>query len=222
MLRLAAQLPLMLLPWSWRRRLLNRLYGYRIAPGAKIGLSIIGCASFEAADGVRVGHFNVFRNLSSVMLGREVIIGNWNWVSATPAHHPDHYVDQPERNPSLIMHEHSSISTRHYFDCTDLVDIGAFSVIAGLNTQIITHGIDIARGRQTAGPVRIGNYCFVDSRSIFLKNATLPDRSVLAAGAVVAKPLIGALGLFGRVPAFRIKDLPADSAYFSRTNGFVV
>lgn len=221
MLKLALQLPMMLLPWALRRRVLNAVYGYRIDRGARIGFSLIGCEGFEAADAVRIGHFNLFRNLSSVKLGHAVIIGSWNWISATPRGDALHYVNQPEREPALIMHDHSSLSARHYLDCTDLVEIGAYSVIAGINTQIITHGIEIERGIQMSGPVRIGAYCFIGSRSTFLKNTALPDRSVLAAGAVVAKPLIGAFGLFGGIPAARIKELPADAAFFNRATGFV-
>lgn len=222
MLKLVLQILLMATPWPIRRRLLNRVFGFRIAPTARVGLSIIGCRNVEVGDGAVIGHFNSFRNMSRLEIEPGVVIGNFNWFSATGENHPVHYRDQPGRDPSLVIRTYASISSRHHFDCTDRIDVGAFTTIAGGNTQVLTHGVDVNTNRQMCGPVRIGAYCFVGTRSIFLMNTSLPNNSVLAAGAVVAKKLTGDYSLFGGVPAMRIKDLPKDALYFSRPTGIVV
>ena len=54
-----------------------------------------------------------------------------------------------------------------------------------------------------------------------LGGASLPDHSVLAAGAVLNKPQQEPYTLYGGVPAKRIKDIPKDANYMNREKGFV-
>ena len=176
---------------------------------------------FEAREGVLVGHCNVIRNVERVLFEENVVIGNFNWVAGAAKPHPIYYRDQAYRDPSLIMRRDSSLSSNHRIDCTDCVEIGAFTTIAGSHCEILTHSVDISKGRQIAGPVQVGTYCFVGSRSVLLKDSYLPDYSVLAAGSVLTKRLDGEYSLFGGVPARKIRDLSADSEYFRRTVGAV-
>jgi len=61
MKRLAA-LAVVFLPWTLKRWLLRRFWGYRIADGARIGLSYIFPHHLVMEEGARIGHFNVKRN----------------------------------------------------------------------------------------------------------------------------------------------------------------
>ena len=76
-------------------------------------------------------------------------------------------------------------------------------------------------GRQDSHPIEIGEYCFVSTGVKILGGAVLPDHSVLAAGAVLNKPMKDAFLLYGGVPAKRIKDVPKDAKYMNRDKGFV-
>lgn len=57
--------------------------------------------------------------------------------------------------------------------------------MAGCNSQFLTHSIDIYFNRQGSKPIIIGNYCFISTRVTILGGSSLPDKSVLAAGAVL-------------------------------------
>jgi acetyltransferase-like isoleucine patch superfamily enzyme len=93
--------------------------------------------------------------------------------------------------------------------------------MAGFRSQILTHSIDLAAGRQTSTPVEIGAYCFVSSACVVLPGARLPDYCVLGAGAVLPRPVVDTHTLYAGVPARAVKKLPPDWKYFTREAGFV-
>jgi acetyltransferase-like isoleucine patch superfamily enzyme len=121
----------------------------------------------------------------------------------------------------LVLGEHAAISNRHMIDCTARVVIGRFTTFAGFYSQILTHSIDLEKGRQSSEPVEIGEYSFVGTNCILLGGSVLPDRSVLAAKSLLNKKHSEPQTLYGGVPAKPIKALPANWAYFQRTAGFV-
>ena len=61
----------------------------------------------------------------------------------------------------------------------------------------------------------------IDEASGGVGGASLPDHSVLAAGAVLNKPQPEPYSLYGGVPAKRIKDIPKNAKYMNREKGFV-
>ena len=111
--------------------------------------------------------------------------------------------------------------SQHIIDCTDRVDIGAFTTIAGYHSQLITHGINVVDGRQDCKPIRIGAYCLVGTRVTVLGGAALPDRSVLGAGSVLNKAHAEEYAVYAGQPAVRVKALDPEAAYFRRESGFV-
>jgi acetyltransferase-like isoleucine patch superfamily enzyme len=56
---------------------------------------------------------------------------------------------------------------------------------------------------------------------IVLGGAALPDRSVLAAGAVLNKAHSEAFAVYAGQPAVRVKGLDPEAGYFHRPRGFV-
>jgi hypothetical protein len=48
----------------------------------------------------------------------------------------------------------------HLLDCTDRIEIGRLSTIAGYRSIIITHGIDYVNSRQICRPIKIGDFCY--------------------------------------------------------------
>jgi len=214
------QFTLLLLPWPLRRGILRTIYGYDIAEGCHIGLAWVFPKKLKMEAGSNIGHLTVIKGLDELILGPGAAIGRLNWITGLPRH-PVHFSHQPERVSRLKLGAQTFITHRHLIDCTHEVEIGDFTTLAGFRTQILTHSIDILKNRQDAVPVSIGERSFVGTGCIFLAGSSLPDHSVLAAGAVLSGKHSTPYRLYGGVPAREIKTLPADAAYFHRSRGFV-
>jgi len=220
MRRLAALLAV-LLPWPLKRRLLQRLLGFRIHPSARIGFSLLLVEDLEMAAHSRIGHLNVLKGLALVRLGEHARIGRNNWIYAFPRGHNRHFAHLTERFPALLLGEHSAITHRHIIDCTECVSIGRFATLAGYCTQILTHSVDVYRGRQHAEPVRLGDYTFIGTDSCILGGAVLPDHSVLAAKSLLRTVHETPYRVYAGVPSREIAELPADAGYFTRSRGYI-
>lgn len=114
---------------------------------------------------------------------------------------------------------YAAITSRHYIDCSGGVDIGRFSVVAGVRSTILTHQVDTVRSEHDLRAVRIGQYCLVASNVQIVPGASIADRSVIAMGSVVVGALESAGCLYGGVPARRIKQTDG-GAYFERKKAF--
>lgn len=220
-MRFLLRLGVVLLPWALRRHALRWFFGYRLHPTARIGWSWIFPEELEMAEGARIGHLNVAIHLARIKLGRHALIERGNWITGFPRGGRRHFTHVANRTPVLLMGEHSGVTKHHHIDCTDRVEIGAFATIAGYRSQLLTHGIDVARNRQDAAPIVIGAYTLVGTAATILPGARLPERSVLGAKALLNKAYTDPGWLYAGVPARPVKALPADAAYFRRTEGFV-
>lgn len=210
-----------LLPWILRRRVLNFFYGYKIHPTARIGLSWIFPDELEMGERASIGHLNVAVHLARLQLGADALIDRSNWITGYPHGNPRHFSHLLDRQPVLVLGAHAAITKQHHFDCTERIEIGPFSTIAGYASQFITHAIDVEENRQSAAPIRIGDYCFVGTNVVVLGGARLPDRSVLGAKALLNKVHATPGWLYAGVPAVPVKALSADAKYFHRATGFV-
>jgi acetyltransferase-like isoleucine patch superfamily enzyme len=210
-----------LLPWSLKRWLLQRSFGYEIDPSARIGLAWVYPKHLRMGKETRIDHFTVAIHLDSIELGEHATIGRSNWITGFPSNSDKHFAHQKDRRPRLIVGEHSALTKKHYLDCTHEIRVGRFTTIAGHQSEMLTHSIDIVAGRQHSEPIEIGDYCFVSTRCVILGGARLPSQSVLAAGAVLTKAFEKSFSLYGGVPARYIKDVPNDARYFHRATGFV-
>tara|TARA_R110000868_G_scaffold29049_2_gene108026 strand:+ start:11967 stop:12605 length:639 start_codon:yes stop_codon:yes gene_type:complete len=211
----------MLLPWSIRRRLLNRIFNYNIAPSAKIGFSVVLCRKLTMAPCSNIRHLTFIGIFEELQLGNHAIIGHLNWISGMPLSNTNFFKDEPDRYPSVTLEEHSAMTSRHIIDCSNHVTIGAFSTLAGYRTQILSHSIDVTLSRQMTEKVTIGKYCFVGTSCVFLKGSILPDYSVLGAGSVLTTAEHEPFGLFSGVPAKRVRELDKNLLYFTRRDGFI-
>lgn len=212
-----------LLPWPLRRRALNRWFGYRIAPSARIGLAWVFPDTLVMDDHSSIDHFTVAINLSRVELGARATIGRSNWITGFPINTSSaHFRHQTNRQPSLWLGESAAITKNHHIDCTDQIRIGRFSTIAGYQTQLLTHSIDVFENRQNSAPIHIGEYTFVGTNSVVLGGAVLPDRSVLGAKSLLNKVFEEEWTLYAGVPAKPVQAIPASARYFTRAEGFVV
>lgn len=221
-IKLTWRLCLCATPWRLRRWLLCRIYRYQIHPTARIGAAWVFPTSLTLGENTAIGSLTVIKNLDNVVLSPFATIGRLNWISAHPKCDRTHYADQPDRDSSLYVGTHAAITHRHLIDCTDRVSIGEYSIVAGYRSQILTHGIDIAEGRQACKGVAIGPYCFVGTGAILLAGSVLPPHAVLAAGAVLTRPHSDSHTIYAGVPARPIAKIPPTARYFHRTSGYVL
>jgi acetyltransferase-like isoleucine patch superfamily enzyme len=205
-----------LLPWALRRRLLNGLFGWDIAEDARIGFSAISAERVQLGPGSRIGHFTVCRGLENLVVGPNAIIGKANWITGSLRGGP-YFGD--DRSPELVLERDASIAGQHVIDCTDQVYLGQFATLGGWRSQVLTHAIDFESNRQTCAPVLVGEYSFVGTQVVVLPGATIPPRSVVAAGSVVVSGLAEERVTYAGAPAKRIKALTGDERYFARMTG---
>lgn len=216
------KLLLLFFPWSLRRKILIKKYGYKIHPTAHIGLSYIYPKYLEMDAGSSIGHFNVAIHLDKVVVGENSSVVRSNWITGFPTGTDSKFFSHDkERRSELIMGRESAITKNHHIDCTNYVHIGDFVTIAGYNSQFLTHSIDIYESRQDSHPIEIGNYCFISTGVRVLGGAKLPAYSVLGAGAVLNKAYTKERMLYVGVPAVPKKEIPQGAKYFLRKEGFV-
>jgi acetyltransferase-like isoleucine patch superfamily enzyme len=211
----------LLLPWGLRRSFLEKQFGYSIHPSSRIGFAWIFPRHLIMEEGSRIGHLTLCKNIDLLRLGAHAIVGQLNWITGFPSGPGRHFAHQPDRRPELIIETHAGISSRHLIDCTARVRIGAFATIGGFRSQLLTHSIDFAAGRQTAEPIDIGEYSFTGTNSVVLGGSSLPHHSILGAQSLLNKKWDQPYRLYAGVPATPLKELSADLEYFRRTEGFV-
>ena len=211
-----------LLPWGLRRSLLEKQFGYQIHPTARIGLSWINPTRLIMEENTRIDHLTLCKGLDLLHLKAYSLVGRGNWITGFPLGPSRHFAEETDRNPQLIVGEHSAITHRHLLDCTNAITIGAFTTIAGFQSQLISHTIDIKENRQTSRPISVGDYCFVGSNSVLLGGAALPNYCVLGAKSLLNKSYTQTHRLYGGVPARERSVLSPDYGYFNRREGFVV
>lgn len=212
-----------LLPWSIRRGLLEKHFGYSLHPTSRIGLAWVFPDRLVMGAHSSIGHLTVCKNLALVELGAHSTIGRGNWITGFPiGTDSPHFAQEHDRRPELVVGTHSAITHRHLIDCTNSITIGSFTTFAGFQSQMLTHSIDLEQNRQRSAPIRIGDRCFVGTNSVLLGGSALPDFSVLGAKSLLNKAFDQTHHLYGGVPAKPLQSLPVDYAYFQRTTGFVV
>ena len=201
----------LVMPWFLRRLILRYGCGFHIDRTASIGLSMLLVKNLRMAGGARIGHLNCFSGLDNLIMEEKSVIGNLNWVTAIRGNKHFH----ADRKRDLILGRHSGITSRHYFDCQEAINIGEFTTVAGVRSTFLTHEIDLKHNIQVATPIRMGRYCFIGSGVILLSGSSIGDYSVVAAGAVVTKKNFPSHVLIGGVPARIIRE-NIGGEYFSR------
>lgn len=208
-----ALLVLWLLPRSTtKNRALSRL-GHPVHDSAIARTNVVWDVDrVELGSEARMNRFNILRHLALVRVGDHGSIGRFNAISAIPA-----FRRYRSDGGALVLEDHASLTSRHKLDCTALVRLGAFSMVAGNGTSIMTHALDLGRDAQDATSVSIGKSSFVGTRCVILGGGALPPTSVLGAGAVLVKDYAnGEPGLYAGVPARRVADVSGD--WFTRTS----
>lgn len=209
------------LPWPLKRMVLQFIFGYKIDPSAYIGLSWIYPGQLVLEKGARIDHFNLAIHLDSIILKEYARVGRNNWITGMSVKNQKHFTHQKDRIAALILEKESAITKNHHIDCTNLVSIGAFTILGGYHTQILTHSIDFINNKQHSNPIHIGSYCFVGTRCVLMGGAVLPNNSILGANSLMKNSFDKPYTLYAGSPAIEVKSIPKDAKYFLRTKGFV-
>lgn len=210
------------LPWTLRRRALNRWFGFEIHAHARIGLAWVFPGKLIMAAGARIDHFTVAIHLDQIEMAAQSKIGRGNWITGLSTKTKSlHFQHQSGRRAELRMGESANITKNHHIDCTHQVAIGRFSTVAGYNSQLLTHSIDVIENRQDSAPINIGEYTFVGTNVVVLGGAALPPYSVLGAKSLLNKSYSEEWKLYGGVPAKMLAEIPKNAKYFNRVDGFV-
>lgn len=213
---------LVIFPSRIKIYLYRLIFKWDIDASAKIGFSLLLCEKVLIKKGSKIGNLTVVKGLSMLQLDEYSSLGSLNWVTGFPLIRSHHFEMDKGRIPKLHIKEHGAITVRHIIDCTDSVTIGKFTTFAGFRSQILTHSINIKQSRQRCSPIYIGDYCFIGTGSILLPGSRVPDKSILASGAVLGEVLDEIGCLYGGVPAKFIKKIDTQNyKYMNRSKGFV-
>ena len=210
------------LPWSLRRRALERWFGFKIHSSARIGIAWVFPRKLVMEANTKIDHFTVVINLDYIEMNVNSTIGRNNWITGFPTNTQSrHFQHQRDRQAELRLGESVDINKNHHLDCTNRIEIGRFTTIAGYNSQFLTHSIDLIENRQDSAPIIIGEYAFVGTNVVILGGSILPSRSILGAKSLLNKPHTKEWMLYGGIPAKALQEIAQDAKFFNRTEGFV-
>ncbi len=201
-----------MLPAGAVKNMVLRLLGNEIGRGADLGPNLVlRCGRFSCGAGSSIGAFNVFRNLAAVELGDHAFIGGFNQVTAAPAYQR---IDRDAGR--LVLAAGAGIVNRHYLDCSGGIRLGRMAMLAGVRSIFQSHELDLRHNRATAAPIAVGEFTFTGTRVLVLAGASVPARSIVAAGSVWVRGSDPARpGLHAGNPARWIKPV-ADWEWMSR------
>ena len=112
---------LLFIPWTLRRKILIKKFGYKIHPTAHIGLSYIYPKYLEMGAGASIGHFNVAIHLDKIVIGENSSIVRSNWITGFPTGTDSKFFSHDkERKSELIIGKESAITKNHHIDCTSI------------------------------------------------------------------------------------------------------
>lgn len=184
---------------------LLKLMGHKISMSAKIGMSLVYSPKLNLGKGAKIGHFN-FLKVNQVKLGEKSYIKHFNYLKGPFSLILEDtsgitYQNRIRRSyapisygeATLYLGKNSIIVSNHILDITRSIIIGDNSILAGLGTQIWTHGYyhaDEGPDRvRIDGEVHIGNNVYVGSRCVFNPGVKIGNAIHIGAGSVVSKDL---------------------------------
>jgi acetyltransferase-like isoleucine patch superfamily enzyme len=212
-----------ILPWRLKYIYLNKVFKYNIDKTANIGFAWIFPAKLEMSAFSTIGHFSVAIHLDKISLREYSSIGRSNWITGfSTKKKSKHFEHQVENRESILkIGSHSAITKHHHLDCTNKIEIGNFTTVAGYHSQLLTHSINIYENRQDSHPITIGDYCFIGTNVVILGGSNLPSFTVLGAKSLLNKKFEDKYYLYAGVPAEPVKSILKEAKYFNRGTGFV-
>lgn len=205
MKRIVLALSTFLLP-SFILRSILRLLGNKIGKKVKIGFSFVTASKLDLADNSKIGHFNLLLN-DSLILKESAYIGYLNilkgpfslLLSKQAAIGNKNYITRARKGityglSTLHLGELTKITVGHHLDLTRSITFGDFSILAGIRSQMWTHGFYHAeQGKERIridGEIHIGKNVYIGSGCIFNPGVTVGDAVHVGGGSTVSKDLL--------------------------------
>jgi acetyltransferase-like isoleucine patch superfamily enzyme len=203
------------LPASKLKNSLLRRLGWSIGDDVHIGPCLVYMVDdVELGAGTWIGAFNVVKDLAALILGERAELGHWNWVTAC------RWFREAGAACILRVGPHSSITSRHYIDCSGGIQVGTRTTIAGIRSTLLTHGISWKSNSQTFNPIEIGDYCLISTNVQVCPGTVVGNRIVVGMGATIAGRLLEP-GLYMQSRATLVKS-ELDGEYFRREEGRIL
>jgi acetyltransferase-like isoleucine patch superfamily enzyme len=214
--RLAVLVLLGILPGFLKRTLYGILFGYRIAPGVRIGIALIDAHQVELATGSSIGHLSAIVSVGRLKLGTHARIGRLNIIRGGEQVVLGSYADVMRLNVLNAIPDHDCITnpqsvleigpgtvitSGHRIDFTDKVTLGKNVIVGGRSSSLWTHN------RQETAPIDIGDFCYLGSEVRLAPGAKLPDECILGIGAVLVSEITESRSLVVGVPAKAVRVL---------------
>lgn len=186
-------------------RPLLRLLGYEIGKGVKIGFSFLYINELKASEHSTIGHLNLVLN-ESILLDKKSKIGYLNILKGPFKLHlkedaaigNKNYFTRAKKgvtygNSIMELGTLTKVTTGHHLDLTRSIIFGNYSILAGIRSQMWTHGYyhanDGSDRVRIDGDVVIGNNVYIGSSCIFNPGVKVLDAIHIGAGSVISKNL---------------------------------
>jgi acetyltransferase-like isoleucine patch superfamily enzyme len=181
-----------------------RFFGHCVSSGINVGFSLIWADKIALDQGVKIGHFN-FIMVRNILLRNGAEIGRLNIVHGPLDIHLSCRACIGNSNKILRakvgivtvgmsvlrLGYLTKITSKHYIDCTCSVVFKDYSILAGIGSQIWTHGyvheISGPDRYRIDGGVYVGSNCYVGSLSIINSGIRICDGVIIGSGVVVSK-----------------------------------
>ncbi|MEX5588365.1 MAG: acyltransferase [Gammaproteobacteria bacterium] len=203
---LICSLVCLVLPPSRVKVAVLRLLGWNIEGTCRIGFSWINCGRVDILRGARIGHFN-FIACRSLQLKAEAYIQNGNVIkgpiiiSLRERAAIGNFNKIKRAAPGIVwgraifrLGVYSKITSNHVIDCTRSVKFGDYSTLAGLSSQLWTHGyVHAAEGLdrfRVDGAITIGSNVYIGSACVINAAVRIADGVTVGAATCVAKSLL--------------------------------
>lgn len=190
---------------SFALRPLLFVLGHKIGKGTKIGFSLVYLEKLETSKNSKIGHLNLLIN-KSIHLGENSKIGYLNILKGPfllklkdkAAIGNKNYITRAKQGISygqsiMELGTLTKVTTGHHLDLTRSIVFGENSILAGIRSQIWTHGYyhaDKGAARiRIDGEVIVGNNVYIGSGCIFNPGVKVADAIHLGAGSVISKNL---------------------------------
>lgn len=152
-------------------------FKWKIGSGVKIGFSILNGQRVTIGNNVKIGHLNQISGLKELTLEDSSSIGHLNTIKS----------GSTKRESIFFCGENTSITSRHFIDSTGEVKIGRSVIVAGIHSQIWSHGLNTTTGDLYSDSVIVDNGCYVGSGCILLPGSYVMPQCVIGAGTTITK-----------------------------------
>jgi acetyltransferase-like isoleucine patch superfamily enzyme len=195
--------------------LILRRRGHSIGKNVRIGIVYLDVRKLVLEDGVRIASFNYIKNLRELTMRAGARIGGWgNWITATRFN--DEGNDGFGR---FIIGRGSNITSRHFFDVQETIEIGEQTLVAGFHSAFFTHTYTPDFRNVNRG-IQLGDHCYIGSHSIFTPGSGVGSCTFVGAGSVVVKDFsLQPFVMVGGNPAMVRKHYNADLPFFVEDHG---